>query len=269
MQPYFVFDLRGNQFAAGVLENFAGKLQWKHEMVQVWQRENIYDSVNETGLCFFRRPPEKSWKPISITALSQLPDTHEKIANLFDEPDSQLRSILGPALGSLLKPFINKHEGLEMLFLVDSIQIKELLGEVVQKLKRPYQILVKPDAPNTFAGFALLNVEQDKELNHGRIVSCQVQGKLHGYRWTGADFGEIPSTNMLPESQWESRDDLERVGMVAFEMIWSNNFISEKTAQLEKVKKENESLHLFLAQVENICSKLQELSIVFVQEELS
>src|SRR5689334_17453939 len=106
MQAYLVFDLRNHHFVAGVLDSVSGKLLWTPEMIQIWQREGIYDSVEEADLCFFRPRREKGWIPISSSALSQLGDDSETIVNLFEEQDDRLKTVIRPALGALLRPFL-------------------------------------------------------------------------------------------------------------------------------------------------------------------
>ena len=166
MKPCLVFDLRNHHFVAGVVDIKAGQLSWKPERVQIWQREGAQDVVDQADLCFFRRPHEKTWKPTSATALSQLSNEYEIIADLFDQP----QDFITPCLGSLLSPILKLYEKLEILFLVDADQSGKLLTRIIQRINRSCRIIVAPDDINMLSGFALLSVaEKIKYPEEGQL----------------------------------------------------------------------------------------------------
>ena len=262
MQPYFVFDLRNHHFVAGVVDSFAGKLRWKSEKVQTWLRQENYDSVDEADLCFFRHSRDKGWKPTSPTALSNLSDEYEKIANLFEETDERLKTIIIPALRSLYKPLLRQHEELEILFLTDTIRVKEYLNELPHQINRPCQIIVTPENTNMLAGFALLNVGKNQLPQKGEVLTCTVEGSSFSYRWNEGCFeAAVPEgVTSKSESEWARFSDMERVGLVAFELIWSEKLVSIIKEDLGKIISENDMLSRLFARMNQIYSELHGLS---------
>jgi hypothetical protein len=262
MEPYFVFDLRNNHFVAGVVDSFDGKLRWKSEKVQTWLRQENYDSVDEADLCFFRHSRDKGWKPTSPTALSNLSDEYEKITNLFEEPDERLKTIIIPALRSLYKPLLRQHEELEILFLIDTIRVKEYLTELPHQINRPCQIIVTPENTNMLAGFSLLNVKKHQLPQKGKILACTIEGISFSYRWNEVHFEAVmpdgvPSKH---ESEWAKFSDMERVGSISFELIWSEKLVSIIKEDLGKLITKNNMLSRLFVKMDQIYSELQELS---------
>ncbi len=262
MPPYFVFDLRNQHFVAGVVDSFAGKLRWKSEKVQTWLREENYDSVDEADLCFFRHPRDKSWKPTASSAISNMPDEYEKIISLFEEPDARLQAIIVPALRSLYKPLLRQHEELEILFLTDTVRVKEYLAELPHKINRPCRIIVTPKNANLLAGFALLNIEKNQLPRKGKILTCVIEGSLSSYRWNDSGFEAVTpeGTLLKPESEWARFSDLERVGLIAFDLIWSDRLVSIIKKDLEKLISDNVSLNRLFERMNNIFAELQGLT---------
>jgi len=124
----------------------------------------------------------------------------------------------------------------------------------------PYQIITTPGDIDTLSGFALLDTEQKHPPRKGTIFTCTVEEKLYSYRWNDNCFEAVSSTGLRSGSGWERFSDLERVGLIAFELIWSENHISESKAQLEKLKGENEKLTSLLEKIEQICAELQKFA---------
>jgi hypothetical protein len=257
MKAYLVFDLRHGRFAAGVLDMISGKLRWTSEMIQVWQREGVLDPVDEADLCFFRPPREKDWLPISTTAISQLPDHYEKLTNLFEEPDERLGSFIKPALKPLLRPFLNDHKELEILFLVDSSRVAKHITGIAQILNRSHHIIVAPEDIDLLAGFAILDVEKKQLPKNGKIFTCTIDEELYSYRWNDGCFESVSSDGLSPESKWPTVSVLQRVGLIAFELIWSEYLIPASQAQLERIKEENDTLSSLLAKLNEFCTRLQ------------
>jgi hypothetical protein len=259
MQPYLVFDLRNHRFAAGVVDNVDGILRWKTEMVSIWQREGIYDSVEVADLCFFRPPREKGWRPISSTALSQLPDDYEKVANLFEEPDDRLRVIIKPALRPLLSPLMKLYEKLDILFLTDTVKANDHLAEITSIINRPYRIIVTPEDNNKHAGFALLDMEKGELPRSKKTFICTIEENLFSYHWNDGYFEPVASAGLhsKSESEWARFSDMERVGLIAFELIWSEKLLPKLKKDLEKIIGENDLLSKLLARMNQINLELQ------------
>jgi hypothetical protein len=261
MQAYLVFDLRNHHFVAGVLDSISGKLRWTSEMILIWQREGIYDSVEEADLCFFRPPREKRWIPISSSALSQLDDS-ETIVNLFEEQDDRLKTVIKPALGALLRPFLKDRKELEILFLVDSVRVSEHITEIAQKLDRPYRIIIANDDVDLLAGFALLDTEKQQFPKNNKVLTCNTDEGLFSYRWNEEQFESVSADGLRPDSKWHKLRDLQRAGLIAFELLWSNHLIPEHQAELEKIKEENRSIASLLEKLTQISTRLRDFQKV-------
>ena len=260
MHAYLVFDLRNHHFVAGVLYIDSGKFRWTSEKIQTWQREGIYDSVEEADLCFFRPSRQKSWIPISASALSQLGSDSEIIANLLEEPDDRLKAVLRPALGTWMRPLLHDRKDLEVLFLVDSTRASEHIAEIAHKLDRSCRIIVATDDVELLAGFALLDMEKQQLPKKGKILTCTAGEGLYSYRWNGDRFEMVLSDGLRPESNWRRFNDLQRVGLIAFELVWSNHLLPARQAQLEEIKEENSSLSSLLEKLNQTYTRLKEFS---------
>ncbi len=267
MQPMIVFDLRQGHIVAGIIDSLAGKLRWKAEMLQVLQREGgSPDPVTEADLCFFRpSPKEKRWIPILSDGLDQLPANYEKISDLFGQVDQeQMRTAIKTGLFPLLRPLMSDRKELGILFLVDTIKIADCMAEISddisRKLKRPNRVIVAPDEVDLLAGYALLDMMQTFPAQESKIITCTVGEKLLNFQWNNDGFKLVPAKNPQPESKWDGIGDLERVGLVAFELVWSANLILPIQTRLEELTKENDILGSLLEKMDKVCGKLQGLS---------
>ena len=262
MQPIIVFDLRNHHVVAGIIDSLHGKLRWKPEMIQVLQREGgSPDPVLEADLCFFRPPREKRWIPIFSEGLDQLSDDFEKISDLFGQTDiEQIQAAIRTGLLPLLRPLLSDRKELEILFLVDSFQIADYLSELSQKLNRPNRVVVASNDADSLAGYALLDMDQTLQSQEGKIMTCAVGKKLHNYQWTPSGFEMVPVMKPNPESKWDEIGDLERVGLVAFEMVWSVAFVQPFRIRLEELTRENGMLSILLEKMDEICVELRGLS---------
>ena len=260
MKSCFVIDLQDRHFVAGVMDIVGGNLHWKAEKVQIWQREETQDPVDVADLCFFRRPHEKGWKPTSISALTQLDDKYEKIPDLFEEPMERLQEIVIPALGSLFRQIISQHVELEMIIVVDTISAKECLADLTKKIDRSYRIIVAPEDTGTFVGFALLDVNNTRLPENGKTLNCTVGENIYSFRWVNDGFESVPPNKLHSESSWIRMSDLERVGLVAFDLIWSKKLVPASREQLERITRDNAVLIDLLSRMKQICAVLQEPS---------
>ena len=83
---------------------------------------------------------------------------------------------------------------------------------------------------------------------------------MRSFRWNDSFFEVVSSKGLYSESTWDRFSDLERVGLVAFELIWSENLVPVSKEQLEKIRSENDFLTNLLSRMDQIDVELQGLS---------
>ena len=258
MQPIIVFDLRDHHIVAGILDIVDGQFRWKPEPVLVRHREEgSPDPVFVADLCFFRPLHGQQWIPILSDGIGKLPGNYDRIMDLFGKVDREdLQSAVKTGLYPLFQPLLNARKDLEILLLVDSYEIQECLTEIFQKLPRFNRIVVPKEAAGSLTGFALLGIDKTLESQEGQILVCSVGDDVFGFRWNNTEFEKVQVDKNISGAKWNSLPDLERAGILAFELVWGESLVEPIKIRLEALTRENNLLISLLERMEQICGKL-------------
>ncbi len=262
MTTWLVVDLRHNRCAAGLLTVGQDGPEWLPErMLNVYVSPDIRDPRTESDLAFFREPRAKTWSPVLRSTLSNIPAGYDKIEALFAEPPEQLYSLLPVTLWPLLRVPMTQYPGIPLLLLVDSLEIRALLEDLLARAQQEGQICVVSDQWGTIAGFALLDSSSVAMPTEGTTWLCRIKDPPQAlcYTWHANGFEVEKVIDTAPSadvSVWESETSMERVGAALFALIWGDRLSEGLQTAIDILRRELEEDERLLGRLKELYKQL-------------
>lgn len=262
---WLVIDLRFNRCSIGLLSYGPGsETMWVTRPVETFVDPlTSPHSKDEVSLSFFRKIGERSWNPVEMEIIEELPDTYEVIESLFNAPDEYLDKQFPRIMNHLLKTPLKEFKDIPLLFLVDTERAKSLIDNLLEKKSRKSEVKLLTRESEYYAGFTLIDITNGTLPKRNEKYLCQIEEseekRISVFTWMGISFRyeEASNSGQLDVRYWDSMNKMIRVGAALYALLWQP--VLEERIQVEMIclREQINAKQELLGRMENLLFRLK------------